>query len=692
MNIDKHYGAGEGGTEGDCSERDLAVLQDTNSQLSGLASQPSFQAHLPTSTSTPLPLSVLRSNNHSTEKEHTTEAEGTCDESTIADDILRKGNKHRRKSLATPILSIHSPAMSRQDLVQEPQRSPVDPVAPQSLPRIHSQSPPLSSFSLLRTREHRSSLHRSVLARNMHGQPGNSDSAMELQPMTALAGQQTFAHCDFDKNLDGTMTIVPVLKTGDYTETHPHSTDKAHEMLALPHYETWIKSKAAHSRLLSRLRAAKDRLRKKILRIQEIPPSKNGRHIEVVPYRMKPLVDERTGRKYISNTITSSRYTLYNFLPRQLFAQFSRLANFYFLCVSFLQMIPGLSTTGTYTTIVPLAFFVTISMAKEGYDDLRRYRLDKAENRKTALTLRGPRVNLPSTDNIKRNTATSNEQYSWEETEWAEIGVGDVVKIVRNESAPADLAVLHTKGTDGIAYVETLALDGETSLKSKQALPQLARSCRTPRDIAGCEAHIVVEDPNLDLYNLEGRVAIGAETLPLTNNEIIYRGSVLRNTFEAIGIVVYSGEECKIRMNATKNPRIKAVSTRTSHKHLHTGYLLTCAVKPALQNVVNKVVIILVVFVVVLAIFNTVAYQIWQETTEEKAWYLTNASVAFFPILVSFIILFNTMIPLSLYVSLEIVKLFQMLLMSDVDMYDEVSNTPMEARTSTINEELGQVK
>lgn len=58
----------------------------------------------------------------------------------------------------------------------------------------------------------------------------------------------------------------------------------------------------------------------------------------------------------------------------------------------------------------------------------------------------------------------------------------------------------------------------------------------------------------------------------------------------------------------------------------------------------------LVIFVIVLAIFNTVAYQIWQETTEEKSWYLTNAGVPFFPILVSFIILFNTMIPLSLYV------------------------------------------
>ena len=110
------------------------------------------------------------------------------------------------------------------------------------------------------------------------------------------------------------------------------------------------------------------------------------------------------------------------------------------------------------------------------------------------------------------------------------------------------------------------------------------------------------------------------------------------------------------------------------------------AIQPALQAVVNKVVIILVVFVVVLAIFNTVAYQIWKGNVEDGSWYLADAGVAFFPIFVSFIILFNTMIPLSLYVSLEIVKLFQMLLMNDVEMYDETTNTPMEARTSTINE------
>jgi len=215
-----------------------------------------------------------------------------------------------------------------------------------------------------------------------------------------------------------------------------------------------------------------------------------------------------------------------------------------------------------------------------------------------------------------------------------------------------------------------MALDGETNLKMKRPLVQLAEACHSPAAISECRARFTVEDPNIDLYNFDGKLGIGAETVPLTNNEIIYRGSVLRNTQAATGLVIFTGEECKIRMNANKNPRIKA---------------------PALQTIVNRVVIIIVLIVLALAIFNSAAYEVWQRTTEAKSWYLNYASVAFGPIFASFIIMFNTMIPLSLYVSLEIVKLCQMFLMNDVDMYDEDSNTPMEARTSTINEELGQV-
>lgn len=523
-------------------------------------------------------------------------------------------------------------------------------------PATRSPAPP-------RTRNRGFSLRRSILARSIHKHTFESGSNMELQPPKTFIGSNP-------KSSKPSGTNTTIASSVDHRYRHPKSQKENHTLLSLPNYERWVKDRATRSRLLLRLNSWYQSARKVVLRIHDIPPSKAGRRLYLDVGRKEDILDERTGRGYVDNVIRSSRYTLWNFLPRQLFAQFSKLANFYFLCVSILQMIPGLSTTGNFTTIVPLLFFISLSMAKEGYDDFRRYKLDKAENNRTTYILHGYQP-VASVEAGNGPPSVIHGPKHWANTKWKDVRVGDVVRLVRDEAAPADLVVLNSKGTKGIAYIETMALDGETNLKSKQALTFLASNCENVDGIAECDALFIVEDPNLDLYNFEGTCTISNETLPLTNNEIIYRGSILRNTPELYGMVIYSGEECKIRMNATKNPRIKA---------------------PALQGIVNKVVIIIVLFVLVLAIFNTAAYQIWVETTEEKAWYLIGAKVAFFPILASFIILFNTMIPLSLYVSLEIVKLFQLVLMNDVEMYDEDSNTPMEARTSTINEDLGQVR
>ncbi|KAL8860010.1 MAG: hypothetical protein Q9178_003559 [Gyalolechia marmorata] len=522
-----------------------------------------------------------------------------------------------------------------------------------------SPEKPCHAPSSPRTRERGFSLRRSLLTRNIHGEPESSSSYNELDVTGSSKKSRT------------TIAISPPVRREPNQDTLSSRPLKSSTSLsALPHYETWLRGRVAKSSLLSSLQIAYRKAHKTILRIQELPPTKDGRHVAINTRAKKGLVDERTNREYVDNTIRSCKYTAWNFLPRQLYAQFSKLANFYFLCVSILQMIPGLSTTGTYTTIIPLCFFVMLSMAKEGYDDFRRFKLDKAENNRSTVVLRTEDPPSEAREKTTGSVSTVRSLGRWETIKWKDVRVGDVVKLVRDEAAPADLVVLHANGMNDVAYVETMALDGETNLKSKAAPPPVAKACSTIDNLSHCEANYVVEDPNLDLYKFEGRVNISDENLPLTNNEIIYRGSVIRNTPEVLSMVIYTGEECKIRMNATKNPRIKA---------------------PSLQAAVNKVVVITVLFVLALAIFNTVAYQIWRDSTEEKSWYLVDASVGFFPILASFIILFNTMIPLSLYVSLEIVKLFQMILMNDIEMYDEDSNTPMEARTSTINEELGQI-
>ncbi|KAH8895828.1 phospholipid-translocating P-type ATPase [Thozetella sp. PMI_491] len=419
-----------------------------------------------------------------------------------------------------------------------------------------------------------------------------------------------------------------------------------------------------------------------VLRRKPLPPSKDGRHIPLRPYNERPLVDERRGHPYLSNVIRTSRYTVYDFIPKQLLFQFTRLGNFYFLCVGVPQTIPGLSTTGSYTTILPLLFFVLLTIAKEGYDDWKRHRLDKVENARSATVLRkaggdwqrgghwwlGRRA--PAASSVRDASEEAHTGYRWATMKWRDLKVGDVIKLARDEDIPADIVLLHANGENGLAYIETMALDGETNLKSKQVSSAL-EGCGTIEGISQCNAEFVVEDPNPDLFRFEGRVTRDGKTLPLTLNEVVYRGCTLRNTPCAIGLVINTGEECKIRRNANRHPTAK---------------------KPALEKIANRVVLSLALFVVCLSVGCSMGYLIWQNQYEQNAWYLENARVPFQEIIIGFAIQFNNVIPLALYVSLEITKIGQMwMLNSDIRMYDEESDTPARCNTNTILENLGQI-
>lgn len=504
------------------------------------------------------------------------------------------------------------------------------------------------------------SLRRGIFNKNITGGQSAHGSIIEMHEPGPSDGSTRDSSQSTPKKSETVVTTTPISESS----SEGLKEKKGRATTALPQYESWVQRRSPKkNQKYKRFVAAIENLRKTIFREHPLPPSKDGRQIDFDPSRQQALTDERTGKAYVDNFIRSCRYNAWNFLPRQLFAQFSKLANFYFLLVSILQMIPGLSTTGSFTTIVPLIFFVSISMGKEGYDDFRRYKLDKEENNRETQVLRPTQSTAP-------NNSPAAGGSNWSTVKWHKLRVGDIVKLKRDEPAPADLVVLQSDGLNGIAYVETMALDGETNLKPKSTTSSLAAVCATEDDITTAKAHFVVEDPNLDLYKFEGRVTVDGKTSALTNNEVIYRNSILRNTPECIGMVIYTGEECKIRMNANKHPRIKA---------------------PRLQFIVNRIVIVIVIFVLMIALFNTIAFSIWQRTTAKHAFYLKNAPVATFPTLTAFFIMFNTMIPLSLYVSMEIVKLAQMFLMNDVDMYDEKTDTAFKAQTSTINEELGQI-
>lgn len=452
----------------------------------------------------------------------------------------------------------------------------------------------------------------------------------------------------------------------------------------------------------SRSRQAKEWVRKcyqrvvieSILRQKPLAPSKDGRRIplDLAAEQAPSLIDERRGRAFISNAIRTSRYNVFDFFPKQLFFQFSRLGNFYFLCIGVPQTIPGISTTGNVTTILPLLFFVLLTIIKEGYDDYKRHRWDKVENAQPVTVLR--RAGSASYDHARcgwlrnqflarfsRDQSQSSHadqldgtepvgRFQWQRSAWKDLKVGDIVKLSRDEEIPADIVLLHADGDNGLAYVETMALDGETNLKSKQVLPEFT-GCDTAEGLLCCKADFLVEDPNADLYSFDGRVTVKGKTVPLTLNEVVYRGSILRNTPCAIGLVINSGEECKIRMNANHHPKAK---------------------RPALEAVYNRIVLSLVFYVICLTMGCSIGYLLWQRDTENSAWYLEGERVPAEDIIVGYAIMFNNVIPLALYVSLEIIKIGQMLMLNgDLGMYDEVSETPARCNTNTILENLGQV-
>lgn len=73
----------------------------------------------------------------------------------------------------------------------------------------------------------------------------------------------------------------------------------------------------------------------------------------------------------------TSKYTFISFLPVNLFQQFTRMANLYFLFIAGLQLIPGLSPTSWGTTIAPLSFVLALNAIKEGFEDFKRHTSDK---------------------------------------------------------------------------------------------------------------------------------------------------------------------------------------------------------------------------------------------------------------------------------------------------------------------------
>ncbi|KAF2270296.1 phospholipid-translocating P-type ATPase [Lojkania enalia] len=364
-----------------------------------------------------------------------------------------------------------------------------------------------------------------------------------------------------------------------------------------------------------------------------------------------------SSNKYVDNHISTTKYNIITFLPKFLYEQFSKYANLFFLFTAILQQIPGISPTKRYTTIVPLGVVLIVSAIKEYIEDHRRRQSDQTLNNSKAQVLRGS---------------------TFTDTRWINVAVGDIVRVESEKPFPADLVLLASSEPEGLCYIETANLDGETNLKIKQAIPETA-DLVSPSELSRLGGKIRSEQPNSSLYTYEATLTIsaggGEKELPLAPDQLLLRGATLRNTPWIHGVVVFTGHETKLMRNATATP-IKTT---------------------AVERMVNRQILMLVAVLITLSIISSVGDIIIQTTQEQKLPYLFlpkfNGAKQFFSDLLTYWVLYSNLVPISLFVTIEIVKYWQgSLIDSDLDIYYEPTDTPANCRTSSLVEELGQIE
>uniref|UniRef100_A0A8C4DL60 Phospholipid-transporting ATPase n=1 Tax=Dicentrarchus labrax TaxID=13489 RepID=A0A8C4DL60_DICLA len=359
--------------------------------------------------------------------------------------------------------------------------------------------------------------------------------------------------------------------------------------------------------------------------------------------------------RYSGNSIKTYKYNVLTFIPLNLFEQLRRVANLYFLALLILQIIPDISTLPWYTTLIPLVVVLGVTAIKDLVDDLARHRMDKEiNNRKCEVLLDG----------------------RFQESKWRDIEVGDVVRLKKNDFIPADILLLSSSNPNSLCYVETAELDGETNLKFKMGLRVTDERLQEERQLAEFDALIECEEPNNRLDKFTGMMQWQSERYPLELDNMLLRGCKIRNTEECHGLVVFAGADTKIMRNGGKT-RFK---------------------RTKIDELMNYMVYTIFVLLILVSAGLAIGHTFWYEEIGSNAWYLfdgkgQNASYRGFLSFWGYIIVLNTMVPISLYVSVEVIRLGQSKFINwDLQMYFAEKDTPAKARTTTLNEQLGQIE
>ncbi|XP_050214936.1 phospholipid-transporting ATPase 1-like [Mercurialis annua] len=377
----------------------------------------------------------------------------------------------------------------------------------------------------------------------------------------------------------------------------------------------------------------------------------------------------RTNDKYefTGNEIRTSKYTLLTFLPKNIFIQFHRVAYLYFLAIAALNQLPPLAVFGRTVSLFPLLFVLCVTAIKDGYEDWRRHRSDRNENNREASVLQSGQF-LPK--------------------EWKKIRAGEVVRISADETIPCDMVLLGTSDPSGVAYIQTMNLDGESNLKTRYARQETSLAVSEGCGITGL---IRCEQPNRNIYEFTANMEFNNHKFSLSQSNIVLRGCQLKNTNWIIGVVVYAGQETKAMLNSAASP----------------------AKRSKLENYMNRETLWLSIFLFIMCLVVALGMGLWLARYKDqldtlpyyRKVYFTHGKdylkrykyyglpMEIFFSFLSSVIVFQIMIPISLYITMELVRLGQSYFMiGDGHMYCTSSGSRFQCRSLNINEDLGQIR
>ncbi|KAG5734631.1 putative phospholipid-transporting ATPase DNF1 [Termitomyces sp. T112] len=510
--------------------------------------------------------------------------------------------------------------------------------------------------------------------------------------------------------------------------------------------------------------------------------------------------------RFPRNKVRTTKYSIITFVPKNLYEQFRRVANLFFLALVVVQLFPVFGAAAGSISVLPLAFILAVTALKDGIEDYRRGILDEEVNNSGVTKLAGGWVNVnqptdprswiekllglnppgkvskgvrklrdrevgkaeagvrtmldkagesstsfqtaPDVDlrrgaggrrlddiqsidshsyppslpreasqsllgdssttltKVPSDPFGSMSQYQqsihshstmgvidwerriggtgrWERTLWKKLEVGDIVLLRDNDQVPADIVVLSTSDADSMCYLETKNLDGETNLKPRKAVRGTS-TIQSEEDIERASFYLDSEPPHQNLYLYHGVMrykdaSTGEQKQePVTIDELLLRGCMLRNTSWVIGLVVFTGADTKIMLNGGDTPSKRSKIERETNFNVLVNFgmlTLMCLISAILSGIQDS--------------RSNSSASLFERDVDPTDSAVVNALVTF----VSCLIAFQNIVPISLYISIEIVKTIQAYFISqDIDMYYQPYDTPCIPKTWNISDDLGQIE